>query len=119
VINFTSEQLHQMLHVAWPELYQAALGSEDTWFTLWEGSERLDVKPHRGGLRLVEDHNYLAVAVQDFEFVAPVDLFRPKVGWAMSKHAEPFYFAPPLGLPREGETVLVHDIRAEIGLRIR
>lgn len=114
MIEFSSDQLHQMMHTAWPELYQAALGGEDTWFTLWEGSERLDVKPHRAGLRLVEDHNYLAIAVQDFEFIAPADLFRPRVGWAMAKHAEPFVFGYVAGRPCSGDSIVVRDIRGEI-----
>lgn len=92
--NFTVHQQHQLLHIAWPDLYQAAVMGTALWLSLWHEGKRLKVRSQAQTPYFVEgDGVKIVMPIADFR--APkhpkvIRLSGLQLGLAFEEHGDPF-----------------------------
>lgn len=122
-MRITSARLHQLLHIGYPEAYQAAVAGSELWVSLRLGGKPLEkLAPTPTRVKLVETPTSLVAKTGVVSWRVPDarwwqckdGLPFDQIGWAISRYAEPFYLHDRPIIASRKVTVTVTEMTWEI-----
>lgn len=120
-MKLSKQKQHQLLHVAFPEAYEAAVTGRSLWVTLWDGKHRVkrfgrvESQP-----RIIEWDGRVDIRLTDAVGRGTgVRITQPRIGIAAEKAADPFYFNDKIDRPiysNRRDTITLEDLRFEASI---
>jgi hypothetical protein len=106
---YSSEQLHQLAHIACPAIYQAAMTGGHVWLSVWDDKGRVKkIRAESSPLRVTERENFFEIRTDVRAIKVTKKLAGyPRTGVSLTENGEPIVVGDPEWL-RASEGDVVH-----------